>query len=244
MNEWLEIHALADDELDSRDRKRVQERIKGCEKSQAELLAIRHLKSLVADKCTGPECEDSWKSCVKRLQEIDRTKQVESFVGRYAWGICAVFFCFILGGAYLNRLGGLKAGDVAKVSASLAPLSLPRSQDSDVTTQWLQTNLDKTMRVPLDSVKLVGAATGYLPDGRRIARADLQDGQGALDLYVVQQTDRLDDVEQMDGHSQYSAGKFENKPCVAWSDHGREFILVGQRPLDALCETADALSLR
>src|SRR5438045_8964116 len=115
--------------------------------------------------------------CCKRLDEIDRTKRVEGFVGRYAWAICSIFICLIFGAAWLNRMGGggLNASDVAKAASTLAPISAPRSQNSDAKRQWLQQNLERAMPVQPDMISVVGGAAGYLEDGRKITRADRQD---------------------------------------------------------------------
>ena len=82
--------------------------------------------------------------------------------------------------------------DVAKAASTLAPISAPRSQNPNVKRQWLQENLDREMPVQPDMISVVGGAAGYLDDGRKISRADLQDREGVLRLYVVQAADHLE----------------------------------------------------
>jgi hypothetical protein len=246
MNDWFEVHALLDDELPPQQRAQVQESIKASPECAAEWHAVRELKAVVNAKCVRPECEELWTRCCKRLNEIDNTKRVESFVGRYAWGICSVFMCFIVGAAMLNRTSGnsLRTGDVARVSSSLVPISAPRSQGTDDKRRWLQDFLDKTMPVQPERITIISGATGFLPDGRKISRADLQDNGGRLGLIVVDSADHLEDAEQVDGHSQYFGGRFNNVNCIAWTDHGHAYFLVGDRARGALCQVADSLYAR
>lgn len=246
MNDWLDVHALVDGELSEEDRPRVQERIKTSKQSMAEWHAVRQIKAVLVSKCAKPDCEEVWKACTKRLRQIDRTKRAEFFVGRYAWAICGLFFAVILGAATLNRLngGGIGTGDVARVSASLVPISAPRSQAPDDQRKWLQDNLSKTMQLQPGRLSVVGGAMGHLPDGRRVARADLQDSEGPLNLFVIERADALDDVEQVDGHNTYAGGTFAHENCVSWSREGNEFLLVGDRPVDELCQIGDALNAR
>jgi anti-sigma factor RsiW len=244
MNDWLDVHALLDDELPAEERAKIQERLKSCDKTQAEYYAVHELKAALATKCLEPECEEVWQKCTKRLDAIDRTKRVESFVSRYAWGICSLFFCFIIGAAVMNRLNGnsLKAGDVERVSASLTPLSAPRSQATDEKRRWLQENLDNSMVLQPGRITLIGGGAGFLTDGRKITRADLQDRDGRLRLYVIQSAGAIDGTEKVGDQSQYSAGRLNNLNCVAWTDHGCAYLLTADRPVDSLVQAADALN--
>lgn len=243
-SDWLEVHALVDDELGREDRERVQERIRACAASHAEWQAVRILRAVVKEKCVQPDCEQSWRSCCKRLDEIDRTKRVESFVGRYAWGICGIFLCVILGASWLNHAngGGLNAGDVARAESSLAPLSVPRSQTTDSKWHWLQNELDRTMPVSSSSINLLGAARGYLQDGRKIVRADLEDRDGRMKLYIIESANRVDGGSQIDGHTQYNGARINDVNCITWTGQGAAYVLAGERPVDALCSVADQIS--
>jgi len=242
-SEWLDLHALVDDQLSPEQRARVQQGLKTSESAQIEFLAVRRIKTLVQEKCVQTHCEEVWRMCCKRLDEIDRTKRVEGFVGRYAWAICSIFICLIFGAAWLNRMGGggLNASDVAKAASTLAPISAPRSQNPNVKRQWLQQNLDREMPVQPDMISVVGGAAGYLDDGRKICRADLQDREGVLRLDVIQAADHLDGGAQVDGHTHYSAARINDSNCITFSRNGNAYVLVGDRPVDALCQVADQL---
>lgn len=241
MNDWLEVHALVDDELSNEERAKIQEKVKTCKKTEAEWRAVRELKSLVSARCVHPECDEVWAKCTKRLVEIDRTKNAESFVGKYAWGICGSFCLLILCAAGYTRMNGgnLRPGDLAGVDAGMVPLSAPRSQAPSDQLQWLQQNFDQSMHPKLGRVSVVRGATGHLADGRRVTEAILQDSSGELNLFVVERANRLDDVEHVD--ARYSGGTIGSKNCITWTDGENVYVLAGDRSLSDLCQRADSL---
>ena len=204
MNEWIDVHALVDDELAPDERAKVQEYIKKTPQAELEWYAVREVKAVLITKCVQPECEDTWKLCTKRLQEIDRTKRVEVFVGRYSWAICGIFVCVIGGAAFFNRMSGgsLNAPNGCGLCKFGSHFRAPRSQTPDDVRKWLQDNLSKTMQVQPGRVSVVGGAQGQLKDGRRIAEAALQDSDGELKLFVIEKTGTLSDVEPIEGPQQ------------------------------------------
>lgn len=244
MNEWLDVHALIDDELSANERARVQELIKTDKVCAAEWTAVRQVKGALSEKCLEPDCDEIWQGCVKRLQEIDRTRRVESFVGRYAWGICGAFALVIVGAAGFNRLtgGGLNTGDVARVSASLIPISGPRSQATDDVKSWLERNLGQTMHIPSGRLQVTGGALGHMSDGHRIVEANLQDSQGPLRFYEVDGVDKVNGAQPIDGRDGYSSGTIEDRNCITWVSNGNAYVLSGDRSVDALCRAADSFA--
>lgn len=242
MNEWLNVHALIDDELDGQTRKAVREHMQTCAVCQAEWEAVREVKTVVVTKCVQPDCAEVWAQCTKRLSEIDRTRKVESYVGRYAWAACAGLFVVVLGAAAMNRFNGndLRTDDVARISSSLAPISAPRSQALDDKRHWLQNNLDQAMPMKSNTLNVIGGAMGYF-HGRKIARADLEDGQGLVDLFVVHTSNGVDGVEPLEAHGQFSGGRINDLNCITWTDHGNAYMLIGKRPIDGLVDVAATL---
>src|SRR5688572_18589792 len=122
MSDWLEIHALADDQLSDEERARANARLEGCEKSRAELAAIHAVKDVLGTRRDAVTCEETWQRCQRRLDELDKTARIEGFVGRYAWALCGAFLALIIGVGMLNRSSGsLAADDVPRIAAGLTP---------------------------------------------------------------------------------------------------------------------------
>jgi len=244
MNDWLEVHALLDDELSSEERTRIQEKVKTCKTTQAEWRAVRQIKTVLSEKCVHPDCDDVWEACTKRIDQIERTKRAEAFVGKYAWGLCGSFCVLILIAAGYTRMNGgnLRPGDLADVGASMVSISAPTSQTPSVQRQWLQNNLSQTMHPTEQRLNVVRGAIGHLDDGRRVTEAILQDDAGQLTLFVVERANKVDDVEHVD--SRYSGGMIGSKNCITWTDGGNAYLLAGERSLTDLCQRADSLLAR
>src|SRR2546423_12219389 len=145
MRDWLEIHALVDDELSAEERARLQAALTSDPRAQLEFQTVKSLKVLVASRCTHHDCDEQWRMCVKRLNEIDKTKKVEWFVAKYGWGICSAFVVVILGPAMFNRANGgrLHSDELSKISSTLITVPSPRSQTPQDKQQYLQSLLDK-----------------------------------------------------------------------------------------------------
>lgn len=240
MNDWLDIHAYVDNELDGDAKKRVEDRLEQSAECRAEYEAISTLKVVVTSKCGSVECTEVWKKCQGRLTEFDKTRRVETFVGKWSWAMCSAFFLMIFGAAMYNRAngGGLRASDVTRLSSSFIPISAPRSQDQNTKTQWVRQILDRPSTTLPERLIITSAAEGSI-DGHHAARVNFVDERGTLSLFVVEQTDRLDDVEQMDGHSSYYLAKLNDAYCVNWTDGNRALLLVGKRTPEELSQIAD-----
>ncbi|HZH97987.1 MAG TPA: hypothetical protein VEX38_03375, partial [Fimbriimonadaceae bacterium] len=82
---------------------------------------------------------------------------------------------------------------------------------------------------------------GVAPDGRRIVKLTLRDRRGDLALIVVERTQKVDDLERVEGNSNYRGGTINGLNCVTWSDQGAACMLIGDRPIEDLCALADGI---
>ena len=96
------LHALADDELSADDRRKVEADLAQDPEAAKVLSSILAVKQAIASHVKPVECEDEWQRCRKRLDEMDKARRTEAFVGRYAWVMCTGLFAFIVG-AILER---------------------------------------------------------------------------------------------------------------------------------------------
>lgn len=238
----LKIHALADGELSPEETSALNEEIACCEKSCAELNAIRNLKSALS-RTQPVRCEDTWQGCVKRLNEIDKARRIEFAVGRYAWGLCGVIVIAIALGGYLTRIGSsgvVRSGDVRRMVSSLVPFSSFKGGDSpEAARRWLSQNV-KDAPVPADRLQLVNGVIGYTPDGQhQVARLTLRDSNGQMTLIMIGAIQQVDGLEPAMG--QFKQGMMEDMHCVCWTDRGWALMLVGDRSTEDLQQVASAI---
>ena len=246
MSDWLEIHALADEQLSAEDKARVQARVAECDESSRELRAIQGVKTALKGREGAINCEATWGRCRKRLDEVDKTHRIESFVGKYAWGLCSLFLLFIVGAAFLNRTGArgeLGTSDVPRMAADMAPfLSSPRSQNLSDVVRFTKEQADQApvrIRPVVRQVAIVRSGRAVI-GGRNVLRMDMFDEQGPLNLYAVQGGD-VSGVEPVPGRQEYSAGVINNSKCITWLDGNYTVMLVADRSVNDLVAFADAV---
>lgn len=244
--DFLKVHALVDGQLDEAESSEVKSHLAECETCHAEYLAVTGLKGLLAAKCEKVETKPSWAKCQKRLSEIDRTKKVESFVGRYSWAMCAILFLVIVSGAVTNRVFGrnsVHTGEVANMMSSMAPLSGIKPTSWFDSQKWLQQTFGyaPAQRQP-EGLAVLGMAKGTV-NGRRGALLKLADSKGILNLIVVE-AEGLEGGTKMDGRSKYSVGQINMVNSIAWTDGRVTFVLIGNRPFEALGDVADKICVQ
>lgn len=246
MNDWNDIHAYADGELAKENCCAVEESLKSCTKTQAELRAIQNLKDTVRTKCVGAECEETWKACCRRLDEIDRTRKVENFVGRYAWGLVGSFALVIAGAAAMNRANGpdLRSGDLPRITAGLTPLEAPMSQETATKKQWLDDVFPDNLRFQPEVLTVTGGKKGRTVNGKRATLVELADSKGPLTLVVIEDTRRVEGLEPMGRDAKFLKTRINDQNAIAWQDGDAICFLVADRECEELCSIAIVLAQR
>ncbi len=243
MSDWLEIHALADNELDAKSKAEARKAVEGSPAAASEYRSVQTVKETLASKAVQAEVSDAWKKCRGRLDEIDKTHRAESFVGRFSWALSGLFVVALVSTAIYNRTvnpQALRTGDVARMVAGLAPqYSSSQGQPQDMST-WV-----KSSPVTLDtgSLKVMAYAEGHYRE-HPVAMIQLSDREGNLALVVVRGAGRLEGGEPMLGYSGYQSGQIDTLNFVAWQDRGYSLMIMGPRPHEDLRSTAESIRLR
>jgi len=237
----IELHGLADGELAAEREAEIKRQLAECQASQAEFQSILAVKSALREKVAPLEYKRAWKGCVGRLNEIDRTHKIERLVsGRFAWGLCGVFFAAIIFAGYTqhgDRDPNQQSADLARLVGSLGP-----SKSADAASRALDKSMDdllKKARVSIDPnrMEIMSRAYGDL-DGRSVMRVTLRDASGDLALLVVHGLMPLDGLGELARDHAIKVGHVQDKRCVAWSDGANTLVLVGDRAYDDLATSA------
>lgn len=242
----LDIHAYADGQLDSSLKPEVGARLESDPQARAEYESVVTIKRLLTEKCVPAPNDELWKACRKRLDEIDKTRKVEGFVSRYAWGLCALLFVGIIGGGMLYRRNGqatLYTGDVPSLASALAPISLPQSQEPNEVRQYIR---EKTGGAPIEfssgALQLISVMQGER-EGRKLSMFNFADREGTLSLLVVPGTVHVDGLNLTE-EGRYCHGVIGTMYCVSWVDDGFALLLIGKRDTNALQRIASNFRIR
>jgi hypothetical protein len=234
------LHAYCDGELSPAERAQIEATLKQDAQAVVELQAIRHTKELISSNVRPMNDEALWRQCVGRLDEIDKTKKVEGFVSRYAWGLCAVFLFVILGGGVLHKMNpnSVRAGQVASYVSGMGLTggwSKPPAQASD-RRQWLDQQLGPVSNAFRSDVIHVEAGKREITDdGHQVTCLLLADDRGFLKLVVVS---NFGSIEGSDQPGQIQEGEVNEMNYVAWNLNNCALYLVG----DARERTQEELS--
>lgn len=238
MNEYLDLHALADGQLSGEEKAAAEERLRNCERSRAEYRAVQELKAGLASRCAGIDCSHTWSRCQERLKDVDKARKVEGFVGRYAWGLCGVFFLAIVVAGSMNRFGStVRPGDVARISASMSPLPFGSGATNDNRPKWFD-GIMPPMEVEPEKVRIVGAASGMM-DGHRVGKVHLVDPIGPMALFMFENTAGIDAGQA--NPQGFCLCSVNGSNGIGWSEPPHSYFLIGDRSFEDLQVIATAI---
>jgi hypothetical protein len=225
------LNALVDNELEPAERAELEAAVAQDSTAAAHLGSIRALKSAVQGHVRPVPCEDEWKACVKRLNEIDGVKRTKSIVDSWAWAMCSVLFIFIFSVGMFNRSNpGVKAGTGDLTRAGMeTPI---RDAYHWVKSEFGLTGLPK---------QPVEARQGSY-DGRQVATLHFRDAEGDLSLVLVRGDVRVEGVKPMDDGNHFACQTGEAN-SVVWSDRGIVMILTGKRDVTELRDISNSIHL-
>jgi anti-sigma factor RsiW len=238
-----ELHAYADGELTPEEAAALQTRLQTSPEAQAHLDAILALKRALREKVAAVDCRAEWRGCVGRLNELDRTRRVERFVGRYAWAVCGVFLITILAGGLTNRTGrsdSVSMSDISRIVTTLAPRRTPPALDA-ARERWLDELLGQARQsVDPQRMQILGYADGHL-DGRRVTTFSIRDANGDFALLVMPGVLNLEGTAALPQDQVFKLGHLQGLNCVAWTDGNNTLAVVADRTYEELVQVATSL---
>lgn len=243
MNKTTELmSALADGELQGQELEQAQAMLQADPAAANEHAWALALRQTVATKCANHPPDSAWDACRARLDAIDRTQSTERFVGRYSWGLCAIFLVAILSAAAVNRMAGtrtLPSSNVAGLFTGLQPMG---SQAPVTAAENIRRAVGLSPnRIAQLEANVLDLAVGRVGQ-RRAARLTLADNRGQLHLFVVSGAAEVEGLAgQKDG---CRVGDINGKPAVSWTDDGYLLLLTGDRDVDDLIRVARTIQAR
>jgi anti-sigma factor RsiW len=239
----IELHAFADGELSAEREAVLRKQLAESPQAQAELQSILALKKALRDKCLATDCKQEWSMCIGRLNELDRSRRAERFVGRYAWALCGVFLLTILGGGLTSRndrTDSVSMSDISRIATTLAPSRTPPVQDA-ARERWLDDLLGQARKsVDPNRVRILGYSDGQL-DGRPVTSFSLEDGKGKFALLVMPGVFNLEGTRELRPDQDFKLGHLQGLNCVVWTDGRNTLAVVGKRNHEDLIQVATGL---
>lgn len=238
MTEPTQLHAFADGEMTPIEANALRESIKSDPTASAEVDAVLNLKDFLAKNSARHTNDEAWKGCVRRLDEMDKARRVEGFVGRYAWVLCAALFLFILSGrAAMRNVQGdsARTADFARIfGGSVAPVT----EQNRAQARFYEQILGQVGRnLNPDAIEIGKPMPGMVHD-LQAACIPMRDRKGDLVLLRIGGLLNIQDTVPSSATPGLNVGVVDGENCVVWQMNGETWVLSGPRSVDALGEVA------
>lgn len=238
MTEPTQLHAFADGELSTKEANDLREVLRSDPRAAAQVDAILNLKDALAKNSLRHDDEEVWKGCLRRLDEIDKTRRVEGFVSRYAWALCGILFVFILSGRFAMRN---VQGETSRIADVTRLFGARPATPQDQAQAKMYEQLLKGVSRGLDAhrVDVSPPQTGFVHD-IPAARFLMRDVEGDM---ILTRVDGLLNLPETSPTSTpgIEAGVAGGANCLVWRLGGRTWVLTGSRPLESLHQVASEL---
>lgn len=230
------VHALADGELDAVEEARARQLISESAELSAEYEWARSIKSALLTHCKPIANDEAWQRCIGRLDDLDKVKGTESFVGKWAWVFCGALLLMILAGGVVSRTFGSRTVSNTQIAGLLDPIGSGTAANK-------VPNVQVANSVDLSKFQRTSVVGGYLENDRAFVKYGLRDqvGLSGLALAIVQGADRIEGLDQSTSNALIKSGKLNGINSVTWSVQGNTCVLFGERPTDELVSLAEEM---
>jgi hypothetical protein len=246
MKDELELmHALADGELSGEEEREARRILESSPAAQAEYEWAKACRSAVQAKCSRHDSAECWERAKSQIAEIERSRSIESFVGRYSWALCGFLLCTLLAAGVAHRMGGKPQISDASMAGlfspeNLAPLGREVAQ-AEIPT-LIQDTLGRANEslVSVPEIFRVVEADRALLEGRQALHLLIEDSAGQFSAFLVPGVAGVQGFDQ-EFSADYQVGVLFDQPCVAWSNGDSLVMITAARSAGELLQTADLL---
>lgn len=237
MIDRLDLNAYIDGELNESERKVVEKAIAESDTLRKEVQSMRDLKAFMSREIKPIDSPAAWKASMKRLDEIDRSRRVETFVGRYAWALCAGVAALLIGGSFLSDRAGSRAAEKGAFARNVASLQGTPSAGGTKQADAKLKNTMENARRALQGMPVLDEKINWAPVGQ-IATFWLRDAEGDMKLEMVTGPMAPQGLTPIKTAPGYFEGSMNGINYVVWlSGNATEpttFMLSGQRDVEKL----------
>lgn len=225
MSEFLDIHALADEQLSAEEATRLQSAMQSNPQLSAEYHSVLLLKTTLKRGCQNQHDEACWQACRARLNALERSDRAGNFVARYGWAMCGSLVLLIGAAGVISRQSGARTMDPSQISQYASVLN---GGSRDATAERYNDWLNRSWQVK--------DVAGGTYNGLQIVRYDLADNFGNFSLYVIPGVSRIEGSDRGQCFRQV-----HGQNCVSWVSNGTGLMIVGSRSQSELQALAEKL---
>jgi len=245
----MDLHAFVDGELSPEQASSVRMSLEGSPHAAREVEAIRNLKGLLGQKTESISSQESWQSCVKRLDELDRAKEgakakrIESVVGRFAPVMCvALLACILAVGRYSSsgNKGIVTGQSFSETVGGFSQIHPPKSAEN--IERWEHNLIKESFRSTPENLTIRPVRRGVVND-LLVMEFSARDPIGDLKIFLIQGPLTLEGTQPMAGQPDLKVGTLKGMNCIVRGDGQSTTIIVADRSAEDLAKVAAQLKI-
>ena len=236
MNNWEDISALADDQLEASRAAEMQRQMETDPALRSQYEAILSLKRSLRNDLPDHDSPQTLSLCLDRIREVDRVSRTENVVHKFRYAIVTGLATLIVGAAVFNQVSGAdpmgRSAIARTLSAGLAGGNQAIETDTPA-SEWLRRQL---AMAPLGETELhLERAEQFIVDGRPVGRYFLTDGTARY-IYLI--TPGVVDCggTPVSGFGELKQTQINGKNALSWSENNMSFVFVSNEPVSRMLE--------
>lgn len=236
MNNWEDISALADDQLEGSRAAEMQRQMETDPALRSQYEAILSLKRSLRNDLPDHDSPQTLSLCLDRIREVDRVSRTENVVHKFRYAIATGLATLIVGAAVFNQVSGADTMDRNAIARSLSAGFTGGNQAIQAETpasEWLRNQL---ATAPIGESQLhLERAEQLIVDGRPVGRYFLTDG-AARYIYLI--TPGVVDCggTPVSGFGEMKQTQINGKNALSWSENNMSFVFVSNEPVSRMLE--------
>jgi hypothetical protein len=244
MVQLLNVHALADDQLDLKYKRDTIQLLSENQQSLAEYLSVVQLKEVLQKHCKPIKNDAVWQEISQNLRQNSQKQKTESKLRMLSLTLAASFVVSVAMVGINNltkQQNTLNASEIPTIASSLAPMGQGGEGPSSQLKHWIHgifSNLH--LQTNIDSLKVYSVDSGTLK-GKRVVRFNLYDDKGPLKLIVVEGIQAIKGDGEIAQDSRFSYRELNHQNYVIGIKGSYAILLTGDRSKEDLKEIAGQL---
>ncbi|MCG9895927.1 MAG: zf-HC2 domain-containing protein [Fimbriimonadaceae bacterium] len=233
-----QIHAYVDGELTPEEAGQVEAALAADAACRAEAESARLVKDCLTAKCAAHDCRVTWQKSMDRLNELDKARTTETFIGRYSWAFAAAVLAFIILAAGVNRMSGRTDLEQASMASLFSGLNVMEGAERDPLGKIRGAFGGIDCDIRPEALDIQEIAYGQVA-GRRAVRMAARDSRGPIVLVMVEGVERFEGFAS--AGRDLALGKMNGVNGVAWTDGPVGIAAFANREPERLLALAQAI---
>lgn len=241
---WLDMHALADDQLSTNEKKESTRALKQDSQCLAEYETIVKLKAVLKKSCKPAKNKEVWDSIYSEIKKHNAKKNNEVFFRRFSWTFasCFVLFAAIFGIYHLiNKSDAINTNDIFLIASEPAFLKQVKTTPGEAEKDWMKKTIASLpIKIETASFKIANVFTSTLKN-RKVYQIYIEDHKGPLQLIVIEGIHQIKGLDNKEKYNELADWKIDRHHCITWNDQNHLLIVTSNRSKDDLHQLAEKI---